>query len=100
MLKKCEVCGRVLPDGFIYNRCIACKGKTKTVSVTKPEHYHKGGIDVIGFCKDKLNSERQAGFFQMNILKYVTRYTEKNGVEDLKKAENYLKMLIELEESK
>lgn len=66
--------------------------------IHKPEHYHKGGIDVIGFCKDKLSNERQAGFYQMNVLKYVTRYTDKNGVEDLRKAKFYLDKLIELEE--
>lgn len=30
-----------------------------------------------------------------NIIKYVTRYNDKNGVEDLKKARHYLDMLIE-----
>ena len=66
-------------------------------NINSPSHYHKGGIDVIGFCKGKLSEERQAGFFQMNILKYVTRYTEKNGIEDLEKARFYLDKLIELE---
>jgi len=68
--------------------------------INAPDHYHKGGIDVIGFCEGKLSSERQAGFFQMNILKYTTRYTEKNGVEDLRKAKFYLDKLIELESVK
>jgi len=68
--------------------------------VYKPDHYHKGGIDVIRFCEGKLSKERQAGFFQMNILKYTTRYTEKNGVEDLQKAKFYLDKLIELESVK
>ena len=65
--------------------------------IDEPEHYHKGGIDVIGFCERKLSKERRAGFFQMNILKYVTRYTEKNGVQDLKKARFYVDKLIKLE---
>lgn len=30
-----------------------------------------------------------------NVLKYVLRYTDKNGVEDLKKARHYLDKLIE-----
>lgn len=65
--------------------------------VNAPNHYHKGGVDVLTFVDGKLSSERIAGFYQINILKYVTRYQEKNGIEDLQKAEFYLKKLIELE---
>lgn len=36
-------------------------------------------------------------FIEGNILKYILRYKQKNGVEDLKKARHYLDMLIELE---
>lgn len=32
---------------------------------------------------------------EANIIKYVTRYKNKNGLEDLKKAQHYLEMLIE-----
>lgn len=37
------------------------------------------------------------GFLAGNIVKYVTRYQQKNGVEDLKKARHYIDLLIELE---
>ncbi len=36
-------------------------------------------------------------FFQGNIVKYVTRFREKGGVDDLKKAQHYLEKLIEIE---
>lgn len=36
--------------------------------------------------------------FQAAILKYVVRYRDKEGVEDLKKARHFLDKLIELEE--
>jgi hypothetical protein len=36
------------------------------------------------------------GYFEGNIIKYVTRWRGKNGVEDLKKARHYLDKLIEL----
>lgn len=66
--------------------------------INKPEHYHKGGIDVIGFCEGKLSPERRAGFYQMNVLKYVTRYQDKGELKkDLSKAKFYLDKLIELE---
>lgn len=35
------------------------------------------------------------GYFEGNVIKYVCRYNLKNGVEDLKKAQHYLEMLIE-----
>lgn len=37
-------------------------------------------------------------FLQGNIIKYICRYNDKGGVEDLYKAEHYLKKLIETEE--
>ena len=36
------------------------------------------------------------GFFDGNALKYIMRYKEKGGVEDLKKAIHYLEKLIEI----
>ena len=37
-------------------------------------------------------------FLEGNIIKYVTRYKYKNGIEDLKKAKQYIERLIEREE--
>jgi len=68
-----------------------------TNHTVKPNYYHKGGIDVIGFMGTKANKDEQVGFLRWNIIKYVTRYREKNGVEDLNKAKYYLDQLIELE---
>jgi hypothetical protein len=39
------------------------------------------------------------GFLEGNIIKYIARYKEKNGVEDLKKAKHYLEKLIEVTEN-
>lgn len=36
------------------------------------------------------------GFLEGNIIKYVVRYKEKGGVEDLVKASHYLDKLIEV----
>lgn len=65
--------------------------------INKPYHYHKGGIDVIGFAEKKLPKEQLRGFYKINVLKYVTRYEDKNGLEDLEKADFYLQKLIGLE---
>jgi hypothetical protein len=37
------------------------------------------------------------GYFEGNIVKYVSRWREKGGVEDLRKAAHYLEKLIALE---
>ena len=34
---------------------------------------------------------------QGNVIKYVTRYKDKNGIEDLEKAKEYIDRLIEYE---
>ena len=39
--------------------------------------------------------ENGLGFAEGNIIKYVCRWREKNGVEDLKKAIRYIELLIE-----
>ena len=66
-----------------------------------PNHYKRGGmeaIDVIkAFTSNLIGIEAtDTG----NILKYVLRWKEKNGVEDLKKAKWYLEHLISEVEDK
>ena len=36
-------------------------------------------------------------YFQGNVIKYVTRYKKKNGIEDLKKAIHYIEKMIQNE---
>lgn len=36
-------------------------------------------------------------FIEGNIIKYVSRYREKNGMEDIRKAHHMLELLAELE---
>lgn len=38
------------------------------------------------------------GYFEGNVIKYVTRWKLKNGKEDLVKAKHYIDLLIQLEE--
>jgi hypothetical protein len=40
------------------------------------------------------------GYFEGNCVKYVSRWRDKGGTADLKKAIHYLEKLIELEEAK
>ena len=42
----------------------------------------------------------EIGYFEGNIIKYISRWQDKGGVDDLKKARHYLDKLIELKEVK
>ena len=61
---------------------------------TNPSYY--GHDQAVVECIDYIESHA-FDFLEGNIIKYVTRYEEKNGLEDLKKASWYLNRLIELD---
>ncbi len=63
----------------------------------KPDHYKVGGMEPIEYMQIKMTPEQFKGFLIGNVLKYVSRYPHKNGVEDLNKAKWYLDKLINLE---
>ena len=50
--------------------------------------------EQLTYIEDKLSYDEFTGYLTGNLLKYISRYKHKNGVEDLKKAEWYLKYLI------
>jgi|TARA_R110000822_G_scaffold13911_5_gene49077 hypothetical protein len=54
-----------------------------------PKHYNNYAIQPINFIL-----ENNLGFCEGNIIKYVCRYKDKGGVEDLKKARQYIDFLI------
>jgi hypothetical protein len=37
------------------------------------------------------------GFFEGNAIKYLSRWRDKGGIEDLRKAQHYIEKLIEIE---
>ena len=62
--------------------------------VNHPPHYNKYGVE----CIEALRSACGEGFeyyLQGNVMKYLWRYRYKNGIEDLKKANWYLELLME-----
>lgn len=63
--------------------------------VSNPPHYTFGGIETIDFIEAKLSEEQLEGYFVGNIIKYISRYQHKNGIEDLEKAMWYLNRLIQ-----
>jgi hypothetical protein len=57
-------------------------------NTTNPEHYNHPISPLEYITKNNL------GFSEGNIIKYITRYKQKNGKEDLLKAKEYLEHLI------
>lgn len=93
---KCENCKYMINNGY-YNYC---SNETNCFNFEMFEHkdskikptYYGTGIDVIEFCL-----RNNLTFMQGNVIKYVTRYKSKNGIEDLEKAKEYIDRLIEFE---
>lgn len=65
--------------------------------INNPAHYTAGGIETLDYIKAKVKD--YPSYVAGNILKYVSRYEHKNGIEDLKKAQFYLNDLINWMES-
>lgn len=58
-------------------------------------HYKRYAIQPTEFIhRNGLN------FIQGNVIKYLMRYREKNGLQDLQKAKHYIDLLIEFEYGK
>jgi hypothetical protein len=64
--------------------------------INSPKHYADsfGGIQCIEAIEASMDLEEFKGFLKGNVQKYVWRYAQKNGAEDLKKAKWYLERLI------
>lgn len=58
-------------------------------------HYPKDGIQPIEYIH-----ANKLGFIEGCVVKYITRFREKNGQQDLEKIKHYIDLLIELEYSK
>lgn len=65
-------------------------------NVNHPAHYTAGGIECIDCIESMIAPIKNPtyAFLTGQSLKYLARYTMKNGVEDLKKARWYLDRLI------
>ena len=66
-------------------------------NVNSPNHYTQGQYETIDVIEDIV--EDFESYLLGNIIKYISRYKNKNGVQDLEKAEWYLKRLIKKEKN-
>jgi hypothetical protein len=58
-------------------------------------HYKKYQIQPVEFI-----IKNNIGFVEGNIIKYILRFKEKGGVQDLLKAKHYIELLIDSTKSK
>lgn len=78
------------------DRAIKMPESSKPDNVNHPKHYCKGGVESIDFVRAAVSN--LSGFEAVcvaNIIKYMWRYKEKNGLEDVMKAAKYLEWLQE-----
>lgn len=117
--QRCRICKETKPktefpklkENFARKECTACvsvvikeakaqkkedKTVTKKDNVNSPSHYQGSrGLEAIEVHRNFMTSEQMAGYHLGNTLKYLLRYQNKNGLEDLKKAKVHLDWLIE-----
>ncbi|WP_461199183.1 DUF3310 domain-containing protein [Enterococcus sp. N249-2] len=62
-------------------------------NVIKPSHYNQGDMDLIEAWYHLKPFNEFAASMEFNIIKYTLRWRDKNGLEDLQKAEEYKKRL-------
>jgi len=56
------------------------------------EHYKKYAIQPVEFCQ-----VNKVPFCEANVIKYVMRHRDKNGIEDLKKAIHYIELIMDID---
>lgn len=65
-------------------------------NVNHPSHYETGKFECIDVMIKTQGLEAVKSFCVCNAFKYIYRHVHKNNIEDIKKAEWYLKKYLEL----
>ena len=81
----------------------SCRARNGFDVVNHPKHYKaKNGMEVIDVIEAfTANLKGYEAIYTGKVIKYICRWKEKNGLEDLRKAQWYLNRLIKnIEENK
>ena len=84
------------PDADQYT--VGADTMTEHDTVNAPSHYASGEIECIDAIKASMTAEEFEGYCKGNVQKYMWRWRAKGGVESLRKAEWYLRRLIDVVE--
>ena len=63
-------------------------------SVLHPEHYTAGEIECIDAIRASMDKAGFCNYCKGNVLKYVWRWEQKGGIQDLMKAQVYLAWMV------
>ena len=64
-------------------------------NVNHPSHYTQGGIECIEAIKASLGTDGFVDYCKGNVIKYLWRWRDKGGVEDIQKAQVYLGWMLD-----
>ena len=81
------------PDQWYYKALAATK---KDDNINHPKHYTGCGIECIEAMQLMFTPQTVCGFCVCNAIKYLWRYKDKNGIEDIDKAWWYLNKATEI----
>lgn len=68
-------------------------------NVKHPAHYTSGGVECIEAIEASMTADGFQDYCKGNIIKYIWRWRNKGGIEDLKKVQVYLDWLIQSAEN-
>ena len=89
-------------DDWLDFRAYNCTDQARDDRVNSPSHYTSGRVEVIEVIEDAVKDAPTPGkaVLQAQVIKYIMRmWLKDNPVEDARKAEWYLKRLIDSLES-
>lgn len=99
--KLCQFEGKLV--GLLASQLIKLEEESnkKTTDVINdkinPPHYQKYKLEMFDNMQNSMTHEEFTGYLKGNVMKYLARYKDKSGVEDLNKAKRHIEKLIEVE---
>ena len=88
--------GSLIPSGQICKQSGVYEKQPGVAAIKEQvggNHYKDMAIQPIEYIL-----KNGLGYCEGNVIKYISRYQFKNGVEDLKKAKHYIDLLIEAQD--
>jgi hypothetical protein len=99
----CSHCTKPIEPGQVYlhlshnvfKHSLCDSNTSLKENVIHPDHYNAGKVECIDALEAAtVNLQGIEAFYTANIIKYMWRWKQKNGIEDLKKAEYYIQWLM------
>jgi len=83
--------GKASSEALLFGDCTVTSETPVNAVQYGGDHYKKKAIQPWDYI-----AANEIGYLEGNVIKYVSRWKDKNGLEDLLKAKHYLEKLIEL----